>query len=259
MAFGDTIQSAVLGKPTIPEDADATVNAVAEGAAVNTTVGITAHSTFANGNGSVDYSLGADSSGGGFKIDQSTGVVTVADPSKIDFESAPGHLYTITVLATKNNNFSSEQTFTISVNDVAPSAPVDTNVAANTVLEGAATGTLVGVTASSTDVNGGALTYSLIGDTSGGGFTVDATTGVVTVADGSKIDFESSPGHAYTVTVQSSDGTLTSSQAFTINVGDASIRPPLDSNGAANSVAEGAPGGTAIGITASATGPSGPA
>ena len=186
-------------------------------------------------------------------------MVTVADPSKIDFESAPGHVYTITVLATKNNNFSNEQTFTISVNDVAPSAPVDSNAAANTVLEGAANGTTVGVTASSTDVNGGAVTYSLIGDTSGGGFTVNATTGVVTVADGSKIDFESAPGHAYTVTVQSSDGTLTSSQAFTINVGDVALSTPTDSNGAANSVAEGAAAGTTVGITAQASDPSGPA
>src|SRR4051812_2592794 len=259
MAFGDTIAATVLGKPTVPEDTDATANAVAEGAAVNTTVGITAHSTFANGSAGLDYSLSADSSGGGFKIDQSSGVVTVADPSKIDFESAPGHAYTITVLATKNNNFSSEQTFTISVTDIAPSAPVDSNAAANTVLEGAANGTAVGLTASSTDVNGGAVTYALTGDTSGGGFTINATTGMVTVADGSKIDFESAPGHAYTVTVQSSDGTLTSSQAFTINVGDVSMTTPVDSNGAANSVAEGAAAGTAVGITASATDPSGPA
>jgi hypothetical protein len=259
MAFGDTIANTVLGKPTTPADTDNTPNAIAEGAAVNTTVGITAHSTFAGGNASLDYSLTADSSGGGFKIDPNTGVVTVADPSKIDFESAPGHVYTITVLASKNNNFSEQQTFTISVNDVAPSAPVDSNPAANTVLEGAANGTTVGVTASSTDVNGGAVTYSLIGDTSGGGFTVNATTGVVTVADGSKIDFESAPGHAYTVTVQSSDGTLTSSQAFTVNVGDVAMTTPVDSNGAANSVAEGAAAGTAVGITASATDPSGPA
>src|SRR6185295_16850436 len=101
--------------------------------------------------------------------------------------------------------------------------PVDSNAAANTVLEGAANGTAVGVTASSTDVNGGAVTYSLTGDTSGGGFTINATTGVITVADGTKIDFESSAGHAYTVTAQASDGILTSSQAFTINVGDVAI------------------------------------
>jgi hypothetical protein len=263
MAFGDTIVEAVLGKVSVPVDTDNNPNSIAEGAAVNTTVGITAHSTFANGNAGLDYTLSADNSGGGFKIDQNTGVVTVADPSKIDFESAPlvggVHAYTITVLATKNNNFSAEQTFIITVNDVAPSAPVDSNAAANTVLEGAANGTTVGITASSSDVNGGTVTYSLTGDTSGGGFTINATTGVVTVADGSKIDFESSAGHAYTITVQSSDGTLTSSQAFTINVGDVAMTTPVDANGAANSVAEGAAAGTTVGITASATDPSGPA
>src|ERR1700709_1073107 len=139
MAFGDTIVEAVLGKVSVPEDTNNSPNGIAEGAAVNTTVGITAHSTFANGNASLDYTLSADSSGGGFKIDHNTGVVTVADPSKIDFESAPiidgFHTYTITVLATKNNNFSSEQTFKTRVSDVPPSAPADSNAAANTVVE----------------------------------------------------------------------------------------------------------------------------
>jgi hypothetical protein len=185
--------------------------------------------------------------------------VTVADPSKIDFESAPGHVYTITVRATKNANFSSEQTLTISVNNVAPSTPVDSNAAANTVPEGAASGTAVGVTASSTDVNGPGVTWSLTGDTSGGGFTINTATGVITVADGTKVDYESSAGHAYTVTAQASDGTLTSSQAFTINVGDVAPTAPVDTNAAANSVAEGAAVGSTVGVTASSIDPNGPA
>ena len=87
-------------------------------------------------------------------------------------------------------------------------------------------GTTVGVTASSTDVNGPAVTYSLTGDTSGGGFTINAATGVVTVADGTKINYATAPGHAYTVTVQASDGTLTSSQGFNIAVTAADTTPP---------------------------------
>lgn len=257
MPFGSTIITTVLGGPSTPADTNPGANSIAEGAAVNTSIGVTAHSTSPSSS-TITYSLSADSSGGGFKIDPVTGVVTVADPSKIDFESAPGHAYTITTRASDANS-SSTQTFTISVADVAPSTPVDSNAAANTVLEGAANGTAVGITASSTDVNGPAVTWSLIGDTSGGGFTINATTGVVTVADGSKIDFESAAGHAYTVTVQSSDGTLTSSQAFTINVGDVSMTTPVDNNGAANTVAEGAAAGTTVGITASASDPSGPA
>ncbi len=65
------------------------------------------------------------------------------------------------------------------------------------MIEGAAAGSTVGVTASSTDVNGPPVTYSLTGDTSGGGFTINAATGVITVADPTKIDFESTaPGHS---------------------------------------------------------------
>ena len=259
MAFGDAIVETVLGKPTVPVDSDNNPNAIAEGAAVNTTVGITAQSTFAGGNAGVDYSLTADSSGGGFKINQSTGVVTVADPSRIDFESAPGHLYTIIVRATKNNNFSSEQTFTIGVNDVAPSAPVDSNGAANTVVEGAANGTAVGVTASSFDVNGpAALNYWIVGDTSGGGFAINGTTGVITVADATKINYETGT-HSYTVTVQADDNTSASFQSFTIGVTNAAPSAPVDSNGAANTVVEGAANGTAVGVTASSFDVNGPA
>ncbi|MEA2944009.1 MAG: large repetitive protein, partial [Bradyrhizobium sp.] len=257
MSFGATIIAAVLGDLSTPEDTDGAANAITEGAAVNTTVGVAASST-ANGN-PVTYSLVGDSSGGGFKIDPNTGVVTVADPSRIDFESAPGHAYTITTQASNGFSSPTTPTFTISVTDIAPSTPADSNAAANAVLEGATTGTTVGVTASSTDVNGGAVTYSLVGDTSGGGFTINAATGVVTVADSSKIDFESSAGHAYTVTVQSSDGTLTSSQSFNIAVTDVAPSAPTDANGAANTVAEGAAAGTAVAITASSTDVNGPA
>jgi hypothetical protein len=93
------------------------------------------------------------------------------------------------------------------------------NAAANSVAEGAAVNTLVGITANSTDAEQ-AVTYSLASDSSGGGFKIDATTGVVTVADPSKINFETAAGHAYTITVNSNDGYTTSSQSFTINVTD---------------------------------------
>ena len=242
--------------PTAATDTNAAANTVAEGAAVNTLVGITANSTDAEGQ-SVTYSLGADSSGGGFKIDPTTGVVSVADPSKLNFETTPGHTYTITV--NSNDGFiSSSQNFTIAVTDVAPTTPVDSNAAANAITEGAPANTTVGVTASSTDVNGPAVTYSLTGDTSGGGFKIDPVTGVVTVADVTKIDYESAPGHAYTVTATASDGTLTSSQTFTIAVNDVPLSTPVDTNAAANTVVEGAANGTAAGITASAFDPNGP-
>jgi VCBS repeat-containing protein len=241
--------------PSTPVDSDATANAVAEGAAAGTNVGITAHSVDVNGP-AVTYSLVGDTSGGGFTINSATGVVTVADPTKIDFESSGGS-YTVVAQST-DGTLTNSQAFVIAVTDVAPSTPVDSNAAANTIAEGAAAGSTVGITASSTDVNGPAVTYSLVGDTSGGGFTINATTGVVTVADPTKIDYESAPGHAYTVTSQASDGTLTSSQAFTIAVTDVAPSVPVDSDAAANAVTEGAPAGSTVGVTASSTDVNGP-
>ena len=246
--------------PSTPMDVNATANAVNEGAAVNTLVGLTASSTDPNGP-PVTYTLTSDSSGGGFKVNSATGVVSVADGSKIDFETtlSTGHTHTVTVQASDGQGGLSAQTFTIGVSDVAPSAPIDSNAATNTVVEGAANGTVVGVTASSTDLNGPAVTYSLTGDTSGGGFTINATTGVVTVANSTKINFETAPGHAYNVTAQASDGTLTSAQTFTIAVTDVAPSAPTDTNLAVNTVAEGAAVDTQVGITASSTDINGPA
>jgi hypothetical protein len=243
--------------PSTPVDSNAAANTVAEGAAVDTLVGVTASSTDDEGD-PLTYSLSSDSSGGGFKINPTTGVVSVADPSKIDFETAAGHVYTVTAQA--SDGFStSPQTFTIAVTDIVPSTPVDSDAAANRIVEGAASGTTVGLTASSTDINGPAVTYSLTGDTSGGGFTINSTTGVITVADATKIDYETAAGHAYTVTARASDGTLSSSQSFNIDVIDVDLSVPIDSNAAANTVAEGAAAGSTVGVTISAVDPNGPA
>jgi VCBS repeat-containing protein len=244
--------------PSTPVDSNgAPGGSVAEGAANGTTVGVTVSSSDISG-GTLTYSLIGDTSGGGFVINSSTGVVTVANAALLDFENtAPGHSYTITARAS-DGTLATAQTFTIAVTDVAPSVPGDSDGAANTVVEGAANGTVVGVTAFSTDVNGGPLTYSLTGDTSVGGFTINATTGVITVADSTKINFETAPGHAYSVTAQASDGTLTSSQTFTIAVTDVAPSAPVDSDGAIDTVAEGAANGSTVGVTAFSTDINGP-
>jgi hypothetical protein len=98
------------------------------------------------------------------------------------------------------------------------STPVDINGAANAVLENAAVNTPVNITANSTSSAGAPIVYSLTADSSGGGFKIDPNTGVVSVSNSSKIDFESVLSHSYTITVQANDGIITSSQSFTIGV-----------------------------------------
>ncbi|MES2790340.1 MAG: cadherin repeat domain-containing protein, partial [Planctomycetota bacterium] len=161
--------------PTQPSDTNNTANTVSEGAQNGDLVGITATATDIHG-GTVTYSL-TDDAGGRFQIDSATGVVGVKDATLLDYESATSH--TITVVAT-DGAASSQQQFTISVTNLPPSQPVDSNDAVNSVPQDAVQGTTVGITATSTDSHGGAVTYSLTND-DGGRFQIDSHTGVVTV------------------------------------------------------------------------------
>jgi len=238
-------------------DTDATANLVAENAANGTTVGITAHAIDLDGShNTVTYAL-SDNAGGRFTIDATTGVVTVANGSLLDVESATSH--SITVLATSSDGTTSSQSFTINLTDVnehAVGAVNDINAAANQVAENAANGSTLGITARAVDADGthNTVTYSLYDD-AGGRFTIDATTGVVTVANGSLLDVEAATSHTIIVLAASSDGS-SSSQSFTINLTDVNEYPVgavSDVNAAANTIAENAANGTAVGITARAT------
>jgi hypothetical protein len=246
------------GNLSVPVDSNPAANTVAEGAAAGSTVGVTVSAVDPSGPAPT-YSLLGDSTGGGaFAIDPNTGVVTIANPSKIDFESSPGHALKFVVLA-DNGSARTTQQFTVAVTDVAPSTPTDSDATPNNVNEGAVIGSPVGIRAVSTDVNGPGVTWSLIGDSSHGGFDINSSTGEVVVVDSTKIDYETSPGHAYTITAQASDGTLTSSQTFTINVNDINLTVPADADPAANTVTEGAAAGSTVGVTVSAFDRNGPA
>ncbi len=237
-------------------DANAAANQVAENATNGSTVGITANAVDADGsNNTVTYTL-SDNAGGRFTINATTGVVTVANGTLLNFEAATSH--SITVLATSSDGSTSSQSFTININDVnefAVGAVSDINAASNTVAENAANGTAVGITARATDADSSnnTVTYTLSND-AGGRFTIDASTGVVTVTNGSLLDFETATSHSITVLATSSDGS-TSSQAFTINITDVNESPVgavSDINAGANQVAENAANGTTVGLTARA-------
>ncbi|WP_109122336.1 DUF4347 domain-containing protein, partial [Azospirillum sp. TSO22-1] len=102
--------------------------------------------------------------------------------------------------------------------NTAPGAVGDDDATPDTVAENAATGTAVGITALAADAEGNTVTYSL-SDDAGGRFAIDATTGVVTVADGSLLDYESATSH--TIVVAASDGSQTTTQAMTIDLTNA--------------------------------------
>src|SRR5204862_81014 len=121
----------------------------------------------------------------------------------------------ITVKAADASGAFTTQTFTIDVTDVAPTTPVDGNAGANTVSEGASNGALVGITATSSDIHGGTVTFTL-SDSAGGRFAIDGSSGVVTVADATLLNYESNTSHDITVKAADASGAFTT-QTFTIN------------------------------------------
>lgn len=90
--------------------------------------------------------------------------------------------------------------------------PTGLTVAMN---ENTANGTLVG-TVTATDADGDTLTYSITAGNSSGAFAIDSSTGKVTVADSTQLDYEAI--HSFVLTVQVSDGINTADTTATINL-----------------------------------------
>ena len=200
-------------------DTDASANAVAENSANGTTVGFTLVAADADAtNNSITYSL-TNNADGRFAIDPLTGVVTVANGALLNRETAASYL--IAALATSADGSSAAQNVTINLNDVDEfdvSAVADNHVAANTVAENSAVGTVVGITAlaSDADATTNAVTYAL-DINAGGRFAINATSGVISVAGA--LDYETAISHNVTVRATSAD-TSFSTMVLAVNVTD---------------------------------------
>ena len=161
----------------------------------------------------------ATAGNGTVTVDQNSGEITYTPNA--DFNGAD----TITVTTTDDDGAQVVKTVSVTVNSVNDPVSIvtDSDAEANTVAENSANGTTVGITASAVDLDGETITYSVV-DGSGneitnGPFTVDATTGVVTVRDGSQLDYETASSHDIYIKASSSDGTSSTKQ-FTIDLTD---------------------------------------
>lgn len=238
------------------DDKDATGNSISEKSDDGDYVGLTASAFDSDGsNNEITYSLD-DDAGGRFAIDSKTGEVTVANAALLDAETALAH--NIVVRASSADGSSVTRTFKISVEDLDEFdlGPLsDSNMSANRVAENAVAGTVVGLTANATDgdATNSKVTYSLLDD-AGGRFVINATTGVVTVANGVLLDRETAGDHAITVQALSQDGSV-STAVFLIAIDDVDefdVTGPVDTQAAPNQVNENAAAGTAVGIVVSA-------
>ena len=165
------------------------------------------------------YSL-TNTAGGRFAINASTGEITVADGTLLDYESATSH--SVTVRVTDAGGLTYDETFAINLTNV-NETPTDLSLSANSVAENAANGTVVGIVTGTDPDTGDTQSYSLT-NTAGGRFAINASTGEITVADGTLLDYESATSHSVTVRVTDAGG-LTYDETFAINLTNVNEAP----------------------------------
>jgi len=169
-------------------------------------------------------------SGGGGRYEASDSVTDAIGSAGISGTDSEGTQPTATAGATlsadtiqpaedgdRSGDDSSETTTSVEADDYDITAVSDADSADNTVSESATDGATVGVTAFASDGDtSDGVTYSLDYDADGR-FTIDATTGVVTVADASLLNAEDATSHTITVRATSDDGSV-QTQDFTVTV-----------------------------------------
>ncbi len=165
------------------------------------------------------YAL-ANDAGGRFRIEQNTGVVSVANGDRLDYEQTTSHAITVAVYVDSNVSFFPYLITLDDVDEFDAEPVLDIDARPNFVNENSPGGTEVGVVASSVDRDGttNKITYQLLDD-AGGRFQIDPMTGSITVANNANIDFEQATSLSIVVRAESEDES-TSDSTFVISVGN---------------------------------------
>ena len=188
----------------------------------------------------VTYAITGGNTGTAFAINSASGQITVATPSVLDFEGAFS-AYGLTVVVNDDDG-SDSAIVTISLTDV-NEAPIATDATATNLAEGSTAGNAVHTVVASDQDTSDVLTYSITGGNTGTAFTINSTSGAITVADASALDFETLS--TYGLTVTASDSVLSDTAVITVNLTDVNEAPVATGATAAN-LAEGSTAGNAV-------------
>jgi hypothetical protein len=197
-----------------------------------------------NDGDALSYSITAGNDAGLFSINTGSGLISIAAGKALDFETTTSHA--LTVQASDGTN-TDNATVTVSVSNVNDNDPAIAN-ANPTVAESAAAGSSVlnindSNSGNDTDNDGDALSYSITAGNDAGLFSINTGSGLISIAAGKALDFETTTSHA--LTVQASDGTNTDNATVTVSVSNVNDNDPAIAN-ANPTVAESAAAGSAI-------------
>ncbi len=166
-----------------------------------------------------EFDITGGDGGGDFTIDDN-GTIKVAPTGSLNYESKDS--YSLDVKVTDDGGLMDNATMTININDV--NEPPTFGPKSFTVPENSSNGTVVGTVNAGLDPEGLAVTYSIVGTTP---FAIGSSTGQITVADGTQLDFEGV--NPRLITVRAADPAANGTNAtMTINITDVNEDPTTD-------------------------------
>jgi VCBS repeat-containing protein len=240
-SFSLTVQVTDNGTPAKSGSAIITVNltnvneapvtntatfAVPENSANGTVVG-TVTFTDPDAGQSHTFAITAGNTGAAFAINPGTGQLTVANSAALNIGTTPSFSLTVQVTDNGTPQLAGSAIITINLTSV-NKTPVVT-AATFTLAENSATGTVVGtVTFTDPDV-GQSHIFTIVGGNTGGAFTVNPSTGQLTVATSAALNFETTPSFSLTVQV-TDNGTppLAGSAIITVNLTNVNEAPVVN-------------------------------
>jgi len=209
---------------------------VNEGSANGTSVGTVVASDPDSGN-VLSYSITAGNTSSAFSINASTGVLSVSNSAAL----ATNTTFGLTVTVTDGGGLSAFATVTVNVNK----APTIANQTFS-VNESTANGTSVGAVAASDA--GDTLSYSITAGNTSSAFSINSSTGVISVSNSAALVYATNPTFGLTVRVTDTGG-LTASATVTVNVNPPSTptnNPPVIAN-QTFVIGDGSANGTVVG------------
>ena len=212
-AIAVTVTPANDNTPAITSSATASV-------AENTTAVMTVTATDADLPAqTLSYSIVGGADAAKFAINSTTGALSfvTAPDYEAPTDSGGNNVYDVTVQVS-DGTLTTTQTIAVTVTPVNDNTPAITSSAAASVAEN--TTAVLTVTATDADLPAQTLTYSIVGGADSAKFSINASTGALSflAAPNYESPTDSGGNNVYYVTVQVSDGSLTSTQAIAVTV-----------------------------------------
>ena len=218
-----TVTVTAVNSPPVVNSATFTLD---ENSANGTAVGTVTFTDSDTGQ-SHTFAITGGNTGGAFAIDTTSGAITVATSTALDFETTS--TFSLTVQVTDNGTPAQSGTATVTVNLTNVNDPPVVTPATFSIAENSANGTAVGTVTFTDSDTGQTHAFAITGGNTGGAFAINATTGAITVANSTALDFETTPSFSLTAQV-TDNGTPAQSGTATVTVNLTDVNEPPVAN-----------------------------